>query len=204
MKQHTYFFIPAVLFLASCGIFLSVHPDKTAAQLALHHFWYSETGAMIMQLITQWGEVYLFLAVIALGVYHKRWMFSASFAVTGILTSVVVQVLKKAVFAPSPRPMAVLTLDQTLLTTTADLPMAFAFPSGHTTAAFALFTLLALHYNRPAIQITAAIAACLVAISRVYLMVHWLTDVMAGAVVGMTLAVLVHSLAKVWVKKKAT
>jgi len=203
MKQHKYFFTPAVLFLASCGIFLSLYPNKIEAQLALHHLWYGEIGAMLMELITNWGEAYLFLLVIGIGIYHKRWMLSLSFASAGIMTSVLVQLLKKGVFAPSPRPMSVIPIDQTLLTSVVDLPMQFAFPSGHTTAAFTLFTLLALHYRRASIQIAAAIAAILVGISRIYLMVHWVTDIIAGALLGMSIALLTFAFFNVVAKKKA-
>lgn len=58
-----------------------------------------------------------------------------------------------------------------------------SFPSGHTTAAFALCTAVFLCGNRKK-SWTAYIFAILIGISRIYLMVHFPSDVVAGVIVG--------------------
>jgi len=135
---------------------------------------------------------------------QKAWWHAGEFVVAGILSSLLVQLLKKLVFAPSPRPMGVIEWSQTQLATDLELPLQFAFPSGHTTTAFVFFTLIAMHWRRPAIQIFAAFCAITVAVSRVYLMAHWITDVMAGAVLGMSIALVVSTVSQRIQKKPLT
>ena len=204
MKNVPYFSIPAVLFVMVCGIFLSFFPDKVEAQLALHMAWYSPRGYTLMGFITGWGEGPMFVLVIIAYALQKAWWRAGEFVAAGILSSVLVQCLKKLVFAPSPRPMGVIEWSQTLLVTDLDLPLQFAFPSGHTTTAFVFFALIALHWRRPAIQVFAAFCAIAVAVSRVYLMAHWVTDVMAGAVLGTVIALVVHSVSQRLQKKPLT
>jgi undecaprenyl-diphosphatase len=57
-----------------------------------------------------------------------------------------------------------------------------AFPSGHTTCAFALAVVLSHTY--PRWRIMFFILACLVAMARVVRGSHWVTDVVAGALLG--------------------
>lgn len=194
MRSIPYFTIPAVLFVLVCGIFLSFFPNKAEAQLALHNAWYSLGGYKWMGFITHWGEWPLFAVVIIFYGVKKSWSNAAEFLTAAVVSSVFVQVLKRIVFAPSPRPMSVIDWSNTQLSTDLDLPLQFAFPSGHTTTAFVFFTLIALIWRRPAIQVFAVFCAIAVAISRVYLMAHWIIDVMAGAVLGMGIAVFVHSI----------
>lgn len=58
----------------------------------------------------------------------------------------------------------------------------FSFPSGHTIASFEAATVLML-YNKK-IGIPALTLACLIAFSRLYLYVHYPTDVLASVVLG--------------------
>ncbi len=69
-----------------------------------------------------------------------------------------------------------------------------SFPSGHTTAAFAAAALIANYW--PRYRAVAYAVAAVVGISRVYLGVHYPTDVAAGALlgIGVTKAVLFNPL----------
>ena len=60
-----------------------------------------------------------------------------------------------------------------------------SFPSGHAAAAFATATVLVLTYRRWRAWLPALIGASLIALSRVYLGVHYPSDILGGAVVGL-------------------
>lgn len=64
-----------------------------------------------------------------------------------------------------------------------------SFPSGHTASSFAAATAILL-YRRSA-GVLAMAYATLVGLSRIYLCVHWPTDVVAGAVIGVAASLLV-------------
>lgn len=59
-----------------------------------------------------------------------------------------------------------------------------SFPSGHTTSAFAIATAVALLCKQRSIGLGALLLAALVAYSRIYLAQHFLSDVVAGAFIG--------------------
>ncbi len=73
-----------------------------------------------------------------------------------------------------------------------------SFPSGHSMAAWALFVFLGLIVSRPWVSAIALLAAVSVSLSRVYLMVHFLQDVVAGAAVGTVLAIIAFYLHERW------
>ena len=58
----------------------------------------------------------------------------------------------------------------------------FSFPSGHTIASFEAATVLMLHNKK--LGIPALILACLIAFSRLYLYVHYPTDVITSVILG--------------------
>lgn len=59
----------------------------------------------------------------------------------------------------------------------------FSFPSGHTAAAFVFASLIGWHY--PEFSAAAFTTAILIGLSRVILCVHYPSDIVAGAVLGM-------------------
>ena len=64
-------------------------------------------------------------------------------------------------------------------------PTDWSFPSGHTAASFAAAG--ALLAEKSGLRKPAFVLAVLIAFSRLYLYVHWPSDVLAGAVLGMVL-----------------
>lgn len=67
-------------------------------------------------------------------------------------------------------------------------PHDYSFPSGHTIASFEAATALLLHDRK--LGIPAMVIAVLVAFSRLYLYVHYPTDVIASVILGIGLAFL--------------
>ena len=64
-----------------------------------------------------------------------------------------------------------------------------SFPSGHATTAFAVITVLVVHAKK-IYQMPLFLLAVLISYSRVYLAQHFLTDITAGAFIGILFALL--------------
>lgn len=69
----------------------------------------------------------------------------------------------------------------------------YSFPSGHSTGTFAIATMLALRYPKPAVYIPAFVWASMVGYGRIYFGLHYPTDVLAGAFLGVGGSLLVHA-----------
>ena len=61
-------------------------------------------------------------------------------------------------------------------------PAHYSFPSGHTSSSFAV--VMVMFFMLPALFIPVLIYACLMGFSRMYVLVHYPTDVLAGVVLG--------------------
>ena len=67
-------------------------------------------------------------------------------------------------------------------------PTDYSFPSGHSAASFAAVS--ALYFSRSKLWIPGFILALLIAFSRLYLYVHYPSDVLAGIIIGILLGYL--------------
>lgn len=94
------------------------------------------------------------------------------------------------------RPFDINTMIELLVEPPAD----FSFPSGHATASFAAAAALLLCRNK-LFGIPALIIAVLIAFSRLYLYVHFPTDVFCGMMLGIILAFAAHMIMNVIYKK---
>lgn len=74
-------------------------------------------------------------------------------------------------------------------------PSSYSFPSGHTGSSFAAAMSICLN-KKWYWGLTAILFAALIGFSRMYLYVHYPTDVLAGMALGMLIAVIVWAIAK--------
>ncbi|MBP3475530.1 MAG: ABC transporter substrate-binding protein [Lachnospiraceae bacterium] len=137
-------------------------------------------GDVFMSHITRLGDagiIWIILAVILLIIPKTRR--SGIIVTAALLVDVVLcNCILKNVFARV-RPYDVNTSVQLLI----DRQKDFSFPSGHTAASFASVT--ALYYARNRKLCTAALVlAVVLAFSRLYLYVHYPTDILGGIVIG--------------------
>ena len=80
-----------------------------------------------------------------------------------------------------------------------ELPDSPSFPSGHTFSSFCSATILTFAFGKKGAW--SFIPASLISLSRVFLCVHFPTDVLAGAVIGSAVGVGVYYLAKFVINK---
>lgn len=122
----------------------------------------------------------------------RRWRrCGVSVVVSVALAYIVVDVILKPLVCRE-RPFAVEDFDLLVAA-----PDSWSFPSGHTASAFAGATAILVHDRRWGA--VALVYAALVGISRLYLCVHWPTDVVAGAIVGSAVALLAIWFMSRWV-----
>ncbi|RZS92789.1 phosphatase PAP2 family protein [Cuneatibacter caecimuris] len=79
-------------------------------------------------------------------------------------------------------------------------PVDFSFPSGHTMVSFACAPVI--WYMNRRLGIAAFILAALIGFSRLYLYVHFPTDVLCGMVLGLAVGFLVMNMFGKWILSK--
>jgi undecaprenyl-diphosphatase len=80
----------------------------------------------------------------------------------------------------------------------------YAFPSGHTSSAFATATSLAITTKKWYVAVPAFAWSASVGYSRIYLGQHYPSDVIMGAIVGTSSAIICHWASKQLAKRKKT
>ena len=138
----------------------------------------------IMTLITKLGDAGIFWIILTLlfliipKMRKTGKMISKIMAAALIMDLLICNVAVKNLAART-RPYEVNTSVQLLVAKLHD----YSFPSGHTAASFASVTALYLAGERKLWK-PALVLACLIAVSRLYLYVHYPTDVLGGMVFG--------------------
>ena len=140
--------------------------------------WMAEVFAFVGSVWVNWPLRVLagiFLAV------RRRWVQLTAFALAVVTSEALIGPVKALYERPRP-PDGVISAH------------GFSFPSGHAvagavTAVGLVVVLLPPGARRWTWEVRAAVFASLMALSRTYLSVHWLSDVLAGALVGVGLAV---------------
>lgn len=175
-------FTYAVLILLLTGIVVLMYWGKERVFLKLNHQ-HSDLSDFILDYFTYVGEgLFMVLLGVVLILFKKRKLgilLVLGFAFSGLLAQGLKRVYEE------PRPGLYFQQKEMVHNVDGDLLMGKnSFPSGHTTTAFAMFTLLAFATRSKGLQFLYFAAACTVGYSRIYLGQHFTADVLAGAAIG--------------------
>ena len=132
------------------------------------------------------GAVWIVLALVLL-CFRKTRRAGVTVALALVLDLIVCNGILKPLF-DRVRPCVVNPAAELLVRCPTDA----SFPSGHTAASFAAVSALRAAGSR--LWIPGLVLAVLIAVSRLYLYVHWPTDVLAGALLGWGLGYAARSL----------
>lgn len=129
------------------------------------------------------GGIWIIIGIyLLLNKKHRKYGFMLFIAL--LLCMITGNLVLKPAFARI-RPFNVVSLVNELLIKP---PIDYSFPSGHTMCAFAVASVL-FHANKKA-GICATMLAILIGFSRLYLYVHYPSDVLSGAAIGIFLGLL--------------
>lgn len=145
-------------------------------------------GVPAITMLGEAGWIWILLAVVLLARKKTR-HWGVAVAISLVLDLVLCNLMLKPLIA-RPRPFTF----RPELTLLVKAPTDFSFPSGHTAASFAAAA--ALLFSKCRGWIPALVLAILIALSRLYLYVHYPTDVLAGVAVGFLCGFLGAILAK--------
>jgi membrane-associated phospholipid phosphatase len=192
-KNRLYFSLYFVFFMLV--FLLTFNSEKLTATLFFSEH-RSVFGDLFFKYWTRLGEAYPFLFVVVFSVIQKQPRLAWKAVIAGLVALVVSGLLKD--FFAINRP--IIEIEQQNLTALFTyvsgvdlLRGASSFPSGHTSAAFALWSLLAFQFSKyPRLQIVCFLTAFFVGVSRVYLVQHFPPDTLLGSAIGLATALCVE------------
>ena len=200
---HPWFLIPVLLFL-NAGLAVLLYLPYGAEILLLNPF-RAEPLNSFFRFCTHLGEVPAFVFAGFAALFWK-YRFALLVALAGAIISPVSYLLKDNFGAD--RPITYFEKlglrEEVALVPDVDLNGGqTSFPSGHTMAAFGLYALLALMLRplAPWLGLACAWTAMLVGFSRIFLVQHFLSDVMGGATAGVFVAALVWEIDRRFLRK---
>ncbi|WP_405565850.1 phosphatase PAP2 family protein [Polaribacter sp. Asnod6-C07] len=174
------------LFFATSIIFISIF-NKYALHLKINRL-HSSFFDVFFKYFTFLGDGAIFGVLAVVFLFIKRKMFYV-FVVSGVLTLLITHLFKKILFKGILRPAAALNDESLHLVDGVKMAMLNSFPSGHTTTAFAIFTILCLYFAKCKSQYLWVSLAIVAGLSRVYLSQHFLIDIFFGSFIGIIIGI---------------
>lgn len=154
----------------------------------------------IMPVVTAFGNMGMFWVVVALIISAKRKYRKCSITMMiGMILGVILGNFVVKNIVRRDRPCWINEIGDMLIAN----PQDFSFPSGHTMSSFIAATILFYYDKR--LGVPSFGVALLIAFSRMYLYVHFPTDIIGGAMLGVGIAIMTVSLTNRYIfdRKKA-
>lgn len=199
-----YFLVPTLI-LGLLSLYFTARHGLADTQLWFNGY-YSDLLDYIMPVYTYLGDGLVFLFLLPFFFIFKKQAFIA--LIFSALMTLIFSSALKAYF-DEPRPLRYFEQFEGMeLRQVPGVKPHYnhSFPSGHTTAAFAAWGVLAFFSRRKYLQVIFFLVAAGVAYSRIYLSMHFLRDVGAGAILGAFIALnaiyLSGKIKRPWVSEK--
>jgi membrane-associated phospholipid phosphatase len=151
---------------------------------------------LIFKIFTFMGSGWMFAAICLTLFFLDKWkgiIASVSFAITSLVAQSIKNILPNTA-----RPFEYFAQHKIAINFPEGVEKLhwFSFPSGHTVSAFSIFCLLSLLIKNKYASVLFIIIAFLIALSRVYLVAHFVCDTYAGMIVGVELTCVVYWLSE--------
>lgn len=144
----------------------------------------SDAADAVMAAVTSAGDAGAVWIILSIGmICFKQTRTTGILMLAAIAATFVISTLGLKHLFARPRPCVAFPVEGLY-----PCPSGFSFPSGHTISSFAAAGVL--FFRKTAGRWAAVVLAVLIAFSRVYLNVHYGTDVLAGALLGVAAAYL--------------
>lgn len=186
LKKAANFYTTYFVFLAiGVGFFLyQEHGDFVLGLNGIHNVVLN----YFFRFWTYGGDV-VFFSVVAVWLLFSKRNFGYIYLLIGLVQGGISFFMKQVLFSGSPRPKVFFEGERVLnFVEGVDVLSYNSFPSGHTMTAFSIACFLALTLQKEKWSFFLALGAVLVGISRVYLLQHFLIDVIAGSLIGVVVS----------------
>lgn len=176
-------FTYATILLIVLGVVALSYSNKEQVFLLLNNQ-HSDAGDLVLKYFTYVGDGVFMAALGVIMLLIGKRKLGVLLILSFLLSGLLAQTIKRIEQRPRPglhfskNPEVIHRVEEKLLTGRN------SFPSGHTTTAFAMFSLLAFATRNKFIQLFFFAVAVIVGYSRIYLGAHFAEDVLAGAAVG--------------------
>ncbi|HAP00835.1 MAG TPA: hypothetical protein DCQ93_02810 [Bacteroidetes bacterium] len=148
--------------------------------------------------ITWLGSGWSFAIFVFAMLFVDRRKFFVSLA-SSLLVLITVTLFKQYFYPGEPRPLSFFN-DSVLVHIPDGEEKLFygSFPSGHTMSAFSMLFLASVFFSNRYMQLFLFMLAIITGLSRIYLMVHFIEDVLLGETLGVLLTILVLVIAEIY------
>ena len=195
IKDNKLFYLSCFLLLAFGSFFLFRY-TKPESFIALNET-HSPGLDIFFTYYNYLGDGIFSIALCVLLFFLKQKKLSIYLLVAYLSSGLISQVFKNLIYSPRPRIYFETHHILFQLDRFANSGIGLnSFPSGHTTSAFAMATVLALFCSNKYLSLLFLAGAIVVGYTRIYLAEHFLVDVIAGALIGIvfgTLTIIVLS-----------
>ncbi|CAN5417382.1 hypothetical protein BH09BAC1_BH09BAC1_25100 [soil metagenome] len=192
LRLNPWYYIPYLLVLIVAGIFLLLNPKGTfLLWVNRHHTPLLDTFFLTTNALGEW--IFASVVVGALMIFTSYAAGLAGALAWGLAGSLT-QTLKHFAFGDVARPFRHFQgIQDVYFVPGVQMYEHFSFPSGHTTVAFALCTVLALSVKNRKWGVLFFVMAMVAGLSRIYLAQHFLVDTYFGSLIGTTVGFIVYT-----------